>query len=141
MRVLISLLFVGLLVSCADDEADKVEANFKSIQAHLFDKSCATVGCHLGTSPAAGLNLDASESFAELASNGSLGIRFVTAGDPDNSYLLNKLIGENINGVRMPAKSTTTGLEAASAVSSDTISAVRKWITDGALDNRVSISE
>jgi len=143
MRILISLLFIGLLVSCADDEADKVEANFKSIQANLFDKSCATSGCHLGTTPTGGLSLEASESFEALKGDGSPGVRFVTAGEPDNSYLLNKLIGESagINGVRMPVVLTGTGLMAGSPVSSDTINAIRQWITDGAVDNRVSAAE
>ncbi len=103
----------------------------EQIQAIIFTPTCATSNCHSGAVPDAGLDLsDADTSHANLVGVsttqlGGAGIR-VVAGDPDNSYLIQKL--ENaagIEGVRMP-------LGAPPLAQSD-IDEIRQWITDGAL--------
>jgi hypothetical protein len=87
--------------------------------------------CHSGAAPDAGLNLsDADTSYANLVGVsttqlGGAGIR-VIAGDPGNSYLIQKL--ENaagIEGVRMPL--------GGAALNQTDIDFIRQWITGGAL--------
>jgi hypothetical protein len=101
------------------------------IQAIVFTPTCATAGCHTGAAAAAGLNLsDADTSHVNLVGVpttqlGGAGIR-VVAGDPDNSYLIQKL--ENaagIEGQQMPL--------ARPPLAQSDINEIRQWITDGAL--------
>ena len=70
--------------------------NFSEIQAAVFTPDCATSGCHAGANPAAGLNLEAASSYAMLvgvASSQDANIQRVNAGNPDQSYLIQKLEG------------------------------------------------
>jgi hypothetical protein len=53
----------------------------------------------------------------------------VAVGDPDNSYLIQKLEGTASSGAQMPL--------GGAALSAATIGAIRQWITDGAIDDRV----
>ena len=89
----------------------------------LWDASC--VGCH-GLS--GGLDLSVPNSRANLvgvASTSWGGVR-VTAGDPDQSILYRKLIGDGGVGDRMPQ---------GGALEPADIETVRRWIVEGALDN------
>ena len=99
------------------------------IQAVIFGPTCATAGCHSGAVPDANLDLsDEATSRANLVGVsttqlGGAGIR-VISGDPDNSYLIQKL--ENaagIEGQQMP-------LGGAPLPQAD-IDVIRQWITDG----------
>ncbi|NIS90113.1 MAG: hypothetical protein GTN98_08535 [Woeseiaceae bacterium] len=99
------------------------------IQAVIFGPTCATANCHSGAVPDAGLDLsDEMTSRMNLVGVpttqlGGAGIR-VISGDPDNSYLIQKL--ENapgIEGVRMPL--------GAPALPQADIDVIRQWITDG----------
>jgi hypothetical protein len=99
------------------------------IQAVIFTPTCATANCHSGAVPDANLNLsDEATSRMNLVGVpttqlGGAGIRVID-GDPDNSYLIQKL--ENaagIEGVRMPL--------GAPALSQADIDVIRQWITDG----------
>ena len=99
------------------------------IQAAVFDQSCS--GCHSGptsTSLPSGLNLStADDSFAALVGVDSIqvpSLSRVAAGDPDNSYLVQKLEGTAAVGGQMPLGGTP--LDAA------TIDDIRQWIADGA---------
>ena len=103
------------------------------IQAIVFTPSCATAGCHTG--PAGnmlptGLDLsDADASFASLVnamSMQSMGATLVIPGDPDNSYLVQKLEGSAAVGNVMPPPPRATLAPA-------TIAEIRQWIMDGAL--------
>ncbi len=101
-------------------------ANFASIQANVFEPLCAH--CHSGANAPAGLRLDAANSYALLVGIASVerpGLQRIAPGDPNNSYIINKLEGgPNIVGERMPA-----GLP---ALPQADIDVVRQWITDGA---------
>ena len=104
------------------------------IQATVFTPLCS--GCHNGSNPAAGAlpgsqNLTAGNSFANLvgvASHEEPTIRRVTAGDPDNSYLIQKLEGAaGISGQRMPLGGPF--------LDQATIDKIKSWIAAGAANN------
>ena len=99
------------------------------IQAAVFGPGCA--GCHSGpTSGAlpAGMNLStADDSFAALVGVDSIqvpSLSRVAAGDPDNSYLIQKLEGTAAVGGQMPLGGTP--------LDQGTIDDIRQWISDGA---------
>lgn len=97
------------------------------IQASVFTPSCAFSGCHGGGSPAQGLNLEDGNSFSNLvnvASSQVPSLMRVTPGDPDSSYLVQKLEGTAAVGAQMP--------RGGPALSQDLIDDVRQWIQDGA---------
>ena len=107
--------------------------NFSEIQANVFTPDCATSGCHAGANPAAGLNLEEAGSYAMLVgiqSSQNAALQRVEAGDPDNSYLVQKLEGTASSGQQMPPGAPLPQAE---------IDVIRQWITDGALDDRVVV--
>jgi hypothetical protein len=100
------------------------------IQAAVFTPQCA--GCHSGptsNSLPAGMDLsDADASFSALVGVPSVqepALNRVTAGDPDNSYLVHKLEGTAATGNRMPAGG-------APPLDQAEIDDIREWITNGA---------
>lgn len=105
--------------------------NFSEIQANVFTPSCATSNCHAGAVLGAGLDLTAASSYAMLvgvASTQSAGVQRVNPGNPNNSYLVQKLEGPGATGNRMPPSG---------ALAQASITTIRQWITDGAIDDRV----
>lgn len=100
-------------------------ATFESIQANVFTPLCTA--CHAGAAAPQGLRLDAASSFDLLvgvASSEVPSLQRVRPGDPDRSYLVQKLDGSAAVGGRMPLGGPY--LDAA------TIEVVRQWIRDGA---------
>ena len=100
--------------------------NLASIQSHVFTPVCSV--CHAGGSAPQGLRLDATNAYAMLVGVSSSevpGLKRVKAGDPDNSYIIQKIEGHASVGVRMPYGGPY--LDAA------TIATIRLWITNGAL--------
>ena len=100
------------------------------IQAAVFDQSCS--GCHSGPTSGSlpsGLDLStADNSFAALVGIDSIqvpSLSRVAAGDPDNSYLVQKLEGTAAVGGQMPLGGTP--------LDPTTIEDIRQWIADGAL--------
>lgn len=109
--------------------------NFSEIQANVFVPNCATTGCHLGAGAPQGLRLDDANSFGLLvgvASSEESSILRVAPGDPDNSYLIQKLEGSASVGSQMPLN--------APPLEQSTIDVIRQWITDGAIDDRIPSS-
>ncbi len=105
--------------------------NFSEIQANVFTPDCATSGCHAGGNAAAGLNLEEANSYAMLVgiqSGQDAGLQRVEPGDPDNSYLVQKLEGTASGGQQMPPGAPLPQAE---------IDVIRQWISDGAIDDRV----
>lgn len=146
-RAVVAILVIaGTLVGCDvetfDDAVNRFGAspppppaafgpNFSEIQANVFTPSCAGSNCHSGAAPPAGLNLEAANSFAELvgiASSQDAGVMRVVAGDPDNSYIIQKLDGNATGGGIMPP---------GGALPQTSIDTIRQWIMDGAIDDRV----
>lgn len=98
-----------------------------SIQSKVFSVSCAVAGCHGGSSVQQGLRLDAGFSAANLINvpsprNAQL-IR-VVPGDPDASFLIQKLEGTQTLGDRMP--------QFGPYLPQATIDEIRLWIRNGA---------
>lgn len=109
--------------------------NFSEIQAAVFTPTCATAGCHSGAGAPQNLRLDAANSYANLVGVDSEevpALKRVAPGDPDNSYLVQKLEGTAAVGGRMPL--------GGAPLSNATIMAIRQWISDGAIDDRVPVS-
>lgn len=108
-------------------------ADFQSIQEHVFTPICTV--CHAGASAPQGLRLDASNSYALLVGVPSTEVGSllrVRPGDPDNSYLIQKLEGHAAVGAQMPFG----GPYLAAA----TIAVIRQWISDGAAAAPVTTS-
>lgn len=87
-------------------------------------------GCHVGANAPAGLRLDAANSYAQLvnvASSQVPALMRVKPGDPDNSYLVQKIDGRATVGGRMPL-----GRDPLPQASIDL---VRSWIAGGAQMN------
>jgi len=103
-----------------------ITADFQSIQDNVFTPICAQ--CHIGTSAPEGLQLDAGHSYALIvgvSSNEKPGVLRIKTGDPDSSYLYQKITGASgIVGGQMPLNQAP--LPAA------TITAIRQWILNGA---------
>ena len=102
------------------------------IQVQIFDPGCASCHTDVGRNPAAGLNLKAGSSFAQLVGVASLqnpGAVRVIAGNANTSYLVQKLEGSaGIVGLRMPRNGPPFLTDAQ-------VKFIRDWITAGALNN------
>jgi hypothetical protein len=100
-------------------------ATFESIQANVFTPLC--VECHAGASAPLGLRLDGTNSYGLLVGISSveqLGVPRVAPGNPNGSYLVQKLEGTAAFGARMPL-----GRE---PLPQSDIDVIRQWIVDGA---------
>jgi len=100
---------------------------FSAMQANIFAPSCAFSGCHSGTAAPVGLQLDADVAYDSLVNQPSVqqsDFARVSPGDPDNSYLIQKLEGTAAVGLQMPRNQPPLSI--------DTINAIRQWIADGA---------
>ena len=103
-------------------------ADFDSIQANVFTPICTV--CHAGADAPHGLRLDAADSYGLLVGVPSVEVPSllrVKAGDPDDSYLIQKLEGHAAVGARMPLGGPY--------LSNDVIAVIRQWITAGALQS------
>jgi len=100
-------------------------ADFTSIQDHVFTPICTV--CHVGANAPQGLRLDSANSYDLLVgvrSNEVSSLQRVKPGDPDHSYVIQKLEGHAAVGARMPFGGPY--------LDQATIDVIRQWITDGA---------
>ena len=108
--------------------------DFKSIQDNVFTPICTK--CHIGAGAPMGLQLDAAHSYALLVSVPSTeqpNVLRIKPGDPDNSYLVQKIEGaSSISGVRMPFGGPY--------LPQSTIDVIRTWVTNGALQSSMAAS-
>ena len=104
---------------------DLTSATFTAVQQEVLTPTCAISGCHNGSeSP----NLSAGVAFNNIVDvQSSQGLDYIEPGNPDNSYLVKKLEGTGIAGLRMPRGAT--------ALSAAAIDSIRAWVTDGASNN------
>jgi hypothetical protein len=103
-------------------------ADFDSIQANVFTPICTV--CHAGADAPHGLRLDVADSYGLLVGVPSVEVPSllrVKAGDPDDSYLIQKLEGHAAVGARMPLGGPY--------LSNSEIAVIRQWITAGALQS------
>jgi hypothetical protein len=101
-----------------------------TLSSQIFSSRCT--GCHGGSAPSASLNLEANNAFENLVNKPSTeksGAVRVVPGDPNGSYLVQKLRGDaGIVGLRMPRNGPPY-------LSDDQINLVIQWIQDGAKNN------
>ena len=86
-------------------------STYHDIQDYVFNRSCATSYCHAAPTNAGNLNLTSSVSYQDLVGRvpqnlaaASAGMKRINPGNPDNSFLLTKLVGPTTpaQGGRMP---------------------------------------
>lgn len=142
-RSILSLIaFAVVLAGCSAGDGAGLDANGRplgesgavplaptlaSLQVNVFNRSCAVSGCHAGSTAPLGLRLDAGFSYARLVGQSSVEspaqLR-VAAGNPDGSYLVQKIEGSAAVGGRMPLNQP--------ALAPEEIAAIRAWIAAGA---------
>lgn len=132
--ILVSLAYLASgCTSSRSTTTEGVQPTWASIQTEVFNKSCATSGCHDGVSKRGNLDLEASASYQALvgvnpkhASTNNTDLKRVVPGNPDKSFLLIKLVAPGpTQGKRMPIGGEPPLDEA-------TIGAIRTWIANGA---------
>ena len=137
-RLWLSLSMMAFLTACeggndyaGDDDGGSgpppplLVATFESIQANVFTPVC--VECHGGATAPLGLRLDETSSYGLLVGISSVeqpGVPRVAPGNPNASYLVQKLEGTAAFGARMPL-----GRE---PLPQSDIDVIRQWIIDGA---------
>jgi hypothetical protein len=100
-------------------------ATFESIQDNVFTPICSV--CHAGGAAPEGMRLDAANSYAMIVGVASVEVPSldrIKPGDPDHSYLVQKIEGHAAVGAQMPFGGPP--LPAA------TIATIRQWVSDGA---------
>ncbi len=115
-------------VQSIDENEEKVDVSptFTDIQQNIFNQSCAFSGCHVSGSISPDLSGNSYNNIVNKVS--STGMSYVKPNDPDNSYLLLKMLGSGgISGSRMPLS--------ASPVPQNQIDAFIQWINEGAPNN------
>lgn len=124
----------------ADVQADagpvcEILPTLTSLETGYFS-SCTFSSCHGAKKPAAALDLTPGHAYAQLlgvkashAKAAAAGLVRVVAGQPDASFLYQKVVGPVQFGKLMPEGEDTV-------VDPDCgVAALRQWIADGALDN------
>lgn len=79
MKKYLAPFFLFLLVSCISKKASDIKidchtpgiVSFHSDLLPIFNQSCSLSGCHSGTSPAGGLNLEPTQAYDQLMTPGS----------------------------------------------------------------------
>lgn len=123
---------VGVSANVVVNVQNAAPVTLTQIQTQVFTPVCS--GCHTGPTGnvlPSGMNLTSvANSFAALVGVASLevpAIDRVAAGNPDNSYLIQKLEGTAAVGDRMP--------QGGPFLNQATIDMIRQWIADGAPNN------
>jgi hypothetical protein len=104
---------------------ETLQPTLASIQSNVFTPICTT--CHAGAAAPLGLQLTDGASYVMLVNVPSVEVQSilrVQPGNPDASYLIQKLEGTAGQGARMPLN--------APALSPETIATIRQWIVNGA---------
>jgi methionine-rich copper-binding protein CopC len=139
LRRISGLAILLVLASCTAGDGTGLDAggrplppgpvpndDFQQIQSTIFGPICST--CHSGANAPQGLRLDAGNSYALLVNVASAevpALKRVNPGNPDASYLVQKIQGIAAAGVRMPANGPPY-------LSQTQIDLVRGWIAAGA---------
>lgn len=144
VRLLVVLALTIIAAACDESLSElagptpTLEPTFSSIQRDIFESTdaagrVACVSCHtnVGRTPPVGLILLSSVSYGLLVSAPSTqaaGVARVIPGNPDDSYLIRKLEGRGISGLRMPRSGPPY-------LTSGQIQIIRRWIEIGAPNN------
>ncbi|HIG17603.1 MAG TPA: hypothetical protein EYQ31_10140 [Candidatus Handelsmanbacteria bacterium] len=106
-------------------DSTAVSVTLSQLSADIFTPKCATSGCH-GSFPSAGMSLAAANIAAAIInvpSNQRPNLKRIDPGNPDGSYLLQKVRGIGANA-QMPLGGTP--------LSAAEIQLIADWITAGA---------
>jgi len=136
MRLALLLTAVLLWASCGGDDStvgpdgsdgagQLTEASLAQV-SEVFAISCAFSGCHSGGDPAAGLSLegDFAARIVGVASEQRSDFLLVAPGNPDESYLLLKVRGDDeIISQQMPP---------GNPLPAEQVEIIRAWIASGA---------
>lgn len=119
-------------VAGACDCSASAAVSFADEVMPIFEATCATMGCHAGRRPQESLDLTASEAYAALVGVNSTqcdpAIPLVAPGNSSGSYLMNKLLGQDMcTGTLMP--------KGAQSLTQSQIDTIGAWICSGAPNN------
>jgi hypothetical protein len=141
--VLIGLIAAVGTTACDEKLSDltgpspNLTVTFASIRAEILETtdtagrtSCITCHNNQGRVPAGLLNLraDPYSALVNRPSSFRAGATLVIPGNPDDSYLIRKLEGRDITGVRMPQNGPPH-------LTRGQIAVIRRWIENGAPNN------
>lgn len=130
---IVNVLDLVRVSSSFGQTAPDENAAYHDIQEYIFDKSCANSVCHAAPANAGSLSLTYGLSYEDLVGRvpqnpaaAAAGMKLVDPGNPDNSFLLTKLIGPAApeQGARMPF--------GGGVLHNGKIEAIRTWIEAGA---------
>lgn len=120
-------VIVLLALAACGEPSPAAPATLSEIEAEIFVKSCTFSACHKGAAPAGGLSLEGGThaKLVDVAAVGTMAT-LVVPGDPDASYLMEKLTAMPAVGDPMPP---------GAPLSSAKIEMIRGWIEAGAADD------
>jgi hypothetical protein len=107
----------------------QLSVDFTSDVAPVLASNCTNAGCHAGNRPKEGLDLSEAKAYAELvnvqADQCNDGRLLVAPGHPEQSYLIQKMLGVNMcSGSQMP--------KAGVSIPAEDLEAITAWICQGA---------
>lgn len=111
------------------DSSSPSSPSFSSIET-IFTNNCTFSGCHSGSSPQQGQNLTAGQAYTNIvgiASSEVPGLQRIEPGNPNDSYLIQKIEGRAAVGSRMPLNRAP--------LPAQQIQDIRDWVSAGALEN------
>ena len=117
----------------ATGESEALQPTFSSIQKNVFTPLCTS--CHAGGGAPLALRLEEGASYALLVNAPSvevLSLLRVQPGNPDSSYLIQKLEGTAEVGARMPLGQPP--------LPPATIAVIRQWIANGAPNDAPTVT-
>lgn len=123
-------LIIPVLMMCSGQQKNQEKPLLSTIQKNIFDVHCTSSGCHGGLEPQDQLDLEDGQSYKNLVNVPSTQVQdllLVNPGNPDKSYLVDKLEGNKVVGERMPMGKTR--------LSDKDIKMIRDWIKEGAKNN------
>ena len=130
---IVNVLDLVRVSSSFGQTAPEEASSYHDLQEYIFDKSCANSTCHAAPANAGNLNLTYGLSYEDLVgvvpqnpAAATAGMKLVDPGNPENSFLLTKLMGPAVaeQGSRMPF--------GGGVLHTGKIDAVRTWIEAGA---------
>ncbi len=133
------LISAGSINACSTNPSDisnnnsgnTTEINLSNDVQPIIDQSCAV--CHQGSQPPARLNLQANSAYGNLVNIKSTQspLMRVVPGHPEQSYLINKILGTQSQVGGSGALMTFE----TSPLSQDSINSIQQWISQGAKNN------
>lgn len=118
------LMLVFTAAACCHAASGQDLSQLESQVTDIFNRTCARAGCHAGSDPQMGMSLESESFFGHTvgaASQERPDLEIVRPGEPDSSYLLMKVRGdEDIVGLRMPL--------AGDPLSESEITTIEAWV-------------